>query len=133
MSNNEKVKIENLVRTGTSFLVFIDFSGVSIVEMRERSEMLAKIVSKRVKNSSVLFFHDGAVREVTESNISETWRLIAPRKKMELSDKVEFPKYQKTVFDICKMERPFKKYSKRGFSHRIHDKDYMECMFIDIH
>lgn len=116
MPEHEAQRIANFVRTGDSCFVFVDKTGIEILEMRERSERLAKLIARRVFRSVVLFLHDGAIREVSRDNMTETWRLIAPKRVIERDDREEIVPRKKTAFDHAMPARPHKKMSKRGFS-----------------
>jgi hypothetical protein len=106
-------RINGLITRNERFFVFIDKTSVEIAEMRERSELLAKIVAGRVKRGFVLFFHNGKMREVTFQNIKETFRWIAP-KTIERDDRVLIARKKRTMFDECKLDVR-KKYRNKGF------------------
>lgn len=126
MPEREAQKVENLVRAGNSFFVFISKDGIDMLEMRERSELLAKIVSGRVRKSQVLFLHDGAMREITRENLSDSWRLIAPRKVIERDDRELIVRKEPTAFDDAMPRRPHKKVSKKGFIRTVNANEAME-------
>ncbi|NDV63982.1 hypothetical protein D0T60_01795 [Bacteroides sp. 224] len=115
MPEREAQRIENLVRAGNRFFVFISKDGIDILEMRERSELLAKIVSGRVRKGQVLFLHDGAMREITRNNLAESCKFYAPIKPIERDDRVRIVRKKPTSFDDGMPERPHKKVSKKGF------------------
>jgi hypothetical protein len=116
MSEYETRKIENLIRAGHRFFVFTDKTGTSVVEMPERSLLLARIVAGRVCRSTVLFFHDGAIRQITRKNMAESWGLIAPQRVIECDDREKITPRKRTAFDDAMQKRPYKKMNKRGFS-----------------
>jgi hypothetical protein len=126
MSDYETRKVENLVRAGVKFFVFIDKTGISIVEMPERSILLARIISGRVSRSTVLFFHDGAIRQITRKNMAESWRLIAPQKVIERDEREEIPRRERTAFDDAMPGRPYKKMNQRGFTKTHNSNEAME-------
>lgn len=115
MPEREQERIETMLQNGDSFFVFIDKSGLDVLLMRERSELLGKIVSGRVKRGAVLYFHDCAYREVTRENWKETWRMITPSKPILRDDRIIVPKREQTIFDACLPGRPYKKVSGKGF------------------
>jgi hypothetical protein len=115
MSGCEAQKIENLVRAGNRFFVFIGKDGIDILETDERSALLAKIVAGRVRKGLVLFLHDGAMREITRKNLSDSQRFIAPKKVIERNDRVLIVRKKPTAFDDAMTERPNRKMRKRGF------------------
>jgi predicted DNA-binding transcriptional regulator len=115
MSESEAQKLTNLVVSNNKFFVFIGKSGLDILEMRERSELLAKIVSARVRRGIVLFFHDGAIREITRKDTPYIWQTVAPKKVIERDDREIIPVKKRTIFEEAMNEQPRKKYRNWGF------------------
>jgi hypothetical protein len=126
MSNSEVRKIENLVRAGTSFFVFVDKTDINIIEMPERSMLLARIVSGRVSRSTVLFFHDGAICQITRKNMCKSWGLIAPQRIIEREIKEKFARRKTGAFEDAMPERPYKKMNQRGFTKTHNSNEAME-------
>lgn len=115
MSKNESERIEAMIQSNQSFFVFIDKNGLDVLQMRERSELLGKIVSGRVRRGVVLYFHDCTYREVTRNNLNETLIKVTPRTPYECNDKIPVPKRDRTSFDDAMPDRPHKKFSRKGF------------------
>lgn len=115
MPECEAKQIETMQQSNQSFFVFIDKSGLAILQMRERSELLGKIVSGHLRRGVVLFFHDCTYREVTRGNWKDTWRMIVPKKQIQYDDRIPVPKREHTSFDDALPDRPHKKFSRKGF------------------
>lgn len=98
------------------FFVFIDEKGAEILQMRERSTLVGKIVGGRIRRGVVLYFHDGACRTVTRENWRETWAMIVPKTPVPEDDRIIVPVRKRTAFDDAMPTRPAKKMHKRGFS-----------------
>lgn len=115
MPECEVKRIEQMLQVNQRFFVFVDKGGLDIVLMREKSDLLSKIVSGRMKRGKVLFFHDGAYRAVTRENWEETRRMISPSKLVLRDDRIPVSNRKQTAFDEGMPERPHKKFSRKGF------------------
>lgn len=115
MPEREQERIETMLQNGERFFVFIGKSGLDVLQMRERSEMIGKIVSGRVMRGTVLFFHDHTYREITRTNLKDSWRLITPKMPILRNDRIPVPKRERTSFDEAMPDRPHKKFSRKGF------------------
>jgi hypothetical protein len=115
MPEREQEHILKMLEAGERFFVFISADGVECRKMRERSALLGRIVSYRFKRETVLFFHDGAYREVTRANWSETRRMIEPKQPTFVDDRIRVPKRERTAFDDALPGRPNKKAGRKGF------------------
>lgn len=126
LCKNVTAKIETLTQTNKPFFVFVSEKDTEILEVKEKSILLGKIVGGRVQRSkTVLYFHDNNFRIVSRENWKETWKHITPSEK-EKNDKIRIEKKEKTAFDECLPDRGYKKPSKRGFMRTISANTSME-------
>lgn len=116
MPERETQKILELLSANDRFCVFIDNFGVELLRISERSALIGKIVGGRVKRGTVLFFHDGAYREVTRDNWAKTWKMLVPKPEKIVDDRIIMPICKRTMFEDALPDRPLKKMAKRGFS-----------------
>lgn len=118
LSKCEESTIENLISQNVRFIVFIGGLGNEIKLFRERSELLAKMVSHRVlraTNSRVLFINNGVITEITRENLSRYYGIIAPKQSVERDDRELIPRKERTYFEDAMPERRSKKPARKGF------------------
>lgn len=118
LSSFDENKIKDLISKNARFIVFIGGLGNDVIQFRERSELLAKMVSHRVLravNSRVLIVNNGVITEVNRDNLSKYYGIIAPKNPVVRDDRILIPRKEKTVFDEAMPERMPKKPARRGF------------------
>lgn len=87
LTNDKRDKIENLRRKRESFFVFIGRTGVDMLMMQERSEILGKIVGGRLRRGAVLWINRGYSQWVNWDNWKDIYRQLTPRKQYIRDDR----------------------------------------------
>lgn len=88
LTADTREQIEKYNAERRNFFVFIGSTGVDLLVMRERSELLGKIVGGRLHRGAVLWFDGGIMTWVNRQNWKEIWKEIAPRKAYVRDDRV---------------------------------------------
>ena len=88
LTSDTREQIEKYNAEHRNFFVFIGSTGVDLLVMRERSELLGKIVGGRLRRGAVLWFDCGIMTWVNESNWKQIWKDIAPRQAHVHDDRV---------------------------------------------
>ncbi|MDR1119440.1 MAG: hypothetical protein LBM08_00805 [Dysgonamonadaceae bacterium] len=115
ISTSNEQNMNGLISKNVPFFAFIDKSGISVFEARERSALLAKIVAGRIRLSKVLYFKNNEIHEITRKNVVATCISIAPQKVVERAGYQPAIRKRPGMFDDGLTERPRKKCRKRGF------------------
>ena len=76
LTSDTREQIEKYNAEHRNFFVFIGSTGVDLLVMRERSELLGKIVGGRLRRGAVLWFDCGIMTWVNESNWKQIWKGI---------------------------------------------------------
>lgn len=82
LPQNDESKILELLSQNARFFVFLGGLGNEVLVVKERSTVLAKIVSHRVVrsvNSRVLFFNNGQMTEITKGNVANIYKMLSQR------------------------------------------------------
>ncbi len=122
LSQSDESKILELLSQNARFFVFLGGLGNEILVVKERSTVLAKIVSHRVVrsvNSRVLFFNNGRMSEVTKENVAKIYDMLSQRVPVPVCpngmEKVYVERKETDIFREGMPERRNKKPARHGY------------------